>query len=330
MKVYNTHYNVFTDKDSKLKYVFIGDLHGWINNEQIHKVIKNILEIKPDVIMIAGDILNSSKAWHDKEKIKELREFFSFLSSSGIDVVTVLGNHDTHSINDELLERYLSLETDKVHPLYNSSVDLEINDEKVHIAGLVTDSKDGVTAYTNRFAKKNGVDQRPGRIVKTLEPLLDIDKKDTNILLMHDCRQLRMNEVEDATSCFDVRLSAHIHNGYLPFEKTLKDKKYLDQDWRHYLYFGILPLKSGNFARGTIYGNGSRYVLCTQSNDYYYVYYNKNIQDIEYVEIPQSLALEIIKEYNLKPSIITGGVNRYVGLPIEGSEVTSFTLKKRL
>jgi hypothetical protein len=42
-----------------------------------------------------------------------------------------------------------------------------------------------------------------------------------------------------------------------------------------------------------------------------------------------SVAIEFIKKYNLTPSVITGGINRYVGVPFEGSEVTEFSIKKR-
>jgi hypothetical protein len=252
------------------------------------------------------------------------------LTETGADVVTVLGNHDTHIITDTLMQNYMNLENiPGVHPLFNSSVDLNKNGDNIHISGLVTNAIDGVTAATNAIVRHKGIDERPQRIVKTLEPLLNLDQNQFNVLLAHDPRQLRMPRVDEATTDFDMRIAAHIHNGYLPFKKTTKDEKYLDQDWAHYLFFGIPSLKSRNFARGVAYGNTNFYVLCTQTGAYYLVTYNEQKKDNEYKKITEREALEIIRKNNLTPSIITGGVNRYVGVPFEGSEVTSINIKKR-
>ena len=328
MNVFNVKYNVYTKKNSKTSFIVIGDLHGWISNEQIYKVVENINDQNPNIILIAGDILTESYRWLQRKPIERLQKLMKYLTESGADVVTVLGNHDTHFMSEELLKQYLSLgDIERVHPLHNTSVDLEKNGESIHVAGLVTDPIDGVTAVTNRVAKKNGIDQRPQRIIKTLEPIIDLNPDQINILLAHDPRQLRMPDVDEATKEFDVRLAAHIHNGYLPFKVTTKDQKYLDQDWAHYLFLGIPKLKERNFARGVAYGNRNFYVLCTQTNNYYLVKYNKEIGDNEYSKITIDEAIAIIKNYNLTPSIITGGINRYVGMPIEGSEVTSFELK---
>jgi hypothetical protein len=57
--------------------------------------------------------------------------------------------------------------------------------------------------------------------------------------------------------------------------------------------------------------------------------YDQEKKDNEYFKITMSVAIEFIKKYNLTPSVITGGINRYVGVPFEGSEVTEFSMKKR-
>lgn len=330
MKVFNVNYDVFTKKDCKSKFALIGDLHGWVHNNQIKKVIENIKKTNPDVILIAGDILAESYQWTQQDRLNDVKKVLSSLTETGADVVTVLGNHDTHVISRELISNYMNLETiPNVHPLFNSSIDLNKNGENIHVSGLVTDSIDGVTAATNAIVRHKGIDERPQRIVKTLEPLLDLNQEQFNILLAHDPRQLRMPKVDEATKAFDVRLAAHIHNGYLPFKKTTKNEKYLDQDWAHYLFFGIPSLKTRNFARGIAYGNGEFYVLCTQTGDYYLVKFNIEKNDNEYKKINEKQAIALIDEYNLTPTIITGGVNRYVGIPFEGSEVTSFNIKKR-
>lgn len=330
MNVFNVKYEVFAKKDCKSKFILIGDLHGWVDNEQIGKVVNNIKDGNPDIILIAGDILTESYQWLHRGKIATIEKLFRSLTECGADVVTVLGNHDTHIVNEELLHNYMELGSiSGVYPLYNTSIDLNRNNDRIHIAGLTTDAKDGVTAFTNTVAKFKGIDERPQRIIKTLEPLLDIDEEKINILLAHDPRQLRMPEVDLATNTFDVRLSAHIHNGYLPLKITTKDERVLDQDWQHYLYLGIPKLINRNFARGIAYGNAKFYVLCTQTNDYYLVSYNNKKGDNEYKKITINEAIKIIRKYNLTPSIITGGVNRYVGVPFEGSEVTEFNIKKR-
>ena len=330
MKVFNVNYEVFAKKECNSKFVIIGDLHGWIENKQMHRVVRNINDQNPDVIMIAGDILFESNKWLQKSTLKSMRWLLHSLSEGGADVVTVLGNHDTHFLNEDIMKNYLSLgDMERIYPLHNSSIDLKKHNENIHISGLTTDPMDGVTALTNRFAKRSGIDQRPQRIIKTLQPLLNLNKDQINILLAHDPRQLRMPEVDSATRDFDIRIAAHIHNGYLPFSKTTTDKKFLDQDWQHYLLLGIPSLNSRNFARGVAYGNNDFYVLCTQTEDYFLVKYNDLKKDNEYIEITLEEAIHIIKENNLTPSIITGGINRYVNIPFDGSEVTSFKIKSR-
>ncbi len=330
MNVFNVSYHVLTKKNCKSKIVLIGDLHGWVDNAQISKVLDNIKEGEPDIILIAGDILAESFEWHNRGKVEAVEKLLRSLTESGADVVTVLGNHDTHVVDDSLLKAYFDLgDIPNVHPLYNSSVDITKNDESIHIAGLITEARDGVTAATNAMVKLRGVDDRPQRIIKTLRPLLDLDENQFNILLAHDPRQLRMPEVEEATKKFDVRVAAHIHNGYLPFKVSTKRTDVLDQDWAHYLFLGIPKLNKRNFARGVAYGNGNFYVLCTQTNEYFLVSYNPEKKDNEYKAITLEEAIKIIKEKNLTPTVITGGVNRYVGVPFEGSEVTEFDVVKR-
>ena len=330
MNVFNVKYNVYTKKGCKSKFIVIGDLHGWVDNEQIGKVVDNIKDGNPDIIFIAGDILAESYQWTQRGKVTEVEKLLKSLTEGGADVVTVLGNHDTHVLSDELMYNYMNLENiDGVHPLHNTSVDIEKNGESIHIAGVTTEARDGVTAVTNLKPRFTGIDERPQRIVETIRPLLDLDENQINILLMHDPRQLRMPEVDAATKKFDLRMAAHIHNGYLPFKISTQYKEVLDQDWAHYLYLGIPKLKTRNFARGIAYGNQYFYILCTQTNDYYFVRYDEEMKDIDYFPITRSIAIEYIKEYDLTPTVITGGVNRYVGVPFEGSEVTEYNMIKR-
>lgn len=330
MKIFNVNYEVFAKKECNSKFVIIGDLHGWIDNKHIHNVVKNINDQNPDIIMVAGDILSKSNKWLEDSTIKSIRSLLRSLSETGADVVTTLGNHDNRLFNDNMIKNYLSLgDIERVHPLYNSSVDLNKHNENIHISGLATSYLDSFTYETNKLAAKNEIDPRPQRIIQTLEPLLNLNKNQINILLAHDPRQLRIPEVDEVTQDFDVRIAAHIHNGYLPFSKTTTDKKFLDQDWQHYLLFGMTPLKERNFARGIAYGNNNLYILCTQTDDYFLVKYNDLKQDNEYIEITLEEAIGIIKENNLTPSIITGGINRYVNIPFDGSEITSFKMKSR-
>lgn len=330
MKIFNVNYEVFTKKSCNSKFIIIGDLHGWINNNEIHNVVENINNQNPDIIMIAGDILSKSNKWLQDSTIKSMRSLLRSLSETGADVVTILGNHDTRLLSDDILKNYLSLgDIERVHPLYNSSVDLNKNNEDIHISGLTTNYMDSFTFETNRAAEKNEVDPRPQRIIKTLEPLLDLNKNQINILLTHDPRQLRIPEVDEVTKIFDVRIAAHIHNGYLPFSKTIANKKFLDLDWQYYFFRKMSLLKTRNFARGIAYGNNDLYVLCTQTGDYFLVKYNALKKDNEYIEITLEEAVNIVNENNLIPSIISGGINRYVNIPFDGSEVTSFKMKLR-
>ena len=69
MNVFNVKYEVLTKKGCKSKFILIGDLHGWVGNEQISKVVDNIKDGNPDIIFIAGDILAESYQWTQRGKV---------------------------------------------------------------------------------------------------------------------------------------------------------------------------------------------------------------------------------------------------------------------
>ena len=72
MKVFNVNYDVFTKKDCNSKFALIGDLHGWVNNKQINKVVESIKDNNPDIVLIAGDILAESYQWTQAQKLTSL------------------------------------------------------------------------------------------------------------------------------------------------------------------------------------------------------------------------------------------------------------------
>lgn len=83
------------------KILHLTDIHA--NPFLDYKKIENsILEEKPDLICITGDIIKS-----DNEEFKILDPFFSFLRDSRIPVYYIFGNHDIRNRNRMNIYRHL-------------------------------------------------------------------------------------------------------------------------------------------------------------------------------------------------------------------------------
>ncbi len=88
------HLTVKTDKslDKPMKIALVSDTHlgRWFGNRQIDKMVALIDEQSPDVVLIAGDVMNDSTEAYDKTN---MHEHLSKLKAP-FGVYATLGNHD--------------------------------------------------------------------------------------------------------------------------------------------------------------------------------------------------------------------------------------------
>lgn len=108
-------YDIKTDKDVNLRFLFLSDLHLEIhdNTSKIKEVLRN--EPKFDFIVFGGDFFDNDKnAFLEKEKWNNL---ISFLKTKTSAIFAVLGNHDG--------DKTIKLISSDLNLLLNDSFDLE-------------------------------------------------------------------------------------------------------------------------------------------------------------------------------------------------------------
>lgn len=192
------------------KIVLISDIHYYEGYKQkiLDKILNQIIQVSPNYICIAGDVLDTT----NDQNLDQLYEWLNELSSIAPTLV-VLGNHDEksgrignwkHKTNKEYIKQlnninnlYLLDDNNKIFDSINfygfnlSYNYYEANDEKYSI-----------------FEEE----------VKDLNPKF---KKDTyNIILFHSpiniYKYINNNPNHPFNEC-DLILSGHMHNGCLPF-----------------------------------------------------------------------------------------------------------------
>lgn len=105
------------------RIALISDLHlgMFVRTEHIKKVVKQINQMKPDAVVIAGDILDVDLAiLEDPQELKSIaRELQKISSASG--VYLALGNHDP-SMENKKFRKFLK--DSKIRVLHNSCAEL--------------------------------------------------------------------------------------------------------------------------------------------------------------------------------------------------------------
>ena len=110
------------------KIVQVTDLHDAELGENHSRLIKKVASTKPDVILITGDVIDSRR--YDLEK--SLRAMEQLIEIAP--VYYVLGNHEVAT--NEMSKIYEELELIGVHTLKNEHVLVELNGEKIALAGI--------------------------------------------------------------------------------------------------------------------------------------------------------------------------------------------------
>ena len=198
-------YNEACSRDITL--VHISDVHFNIKTKinKLNNLYDYITNIKPDYVMITGDLIDIPSIANDLEKIEEL---FAFLTNLGevTKVIISLGNHDV--IMDEDYSFF-----NKVDDIYNVYVlnNSSYHDQLIYVLGITLP----VEYYYNITGDES---------IDTLALVLDnlknkISRMPKNVLriaMIHSPLRLTEKSIIERLKDFNLILCGHTHNGMVP------------------------------------------------------------------------------------------------------------------
>lgn len=202
------HYDISIAKQAgslkQLHVVMVSDIHlgTIIHNGYLTTMVDSINQLKPDLILFAGDILDENIEAYNKQ---ELTDNFKRLNAP-YGVYASLGNHEYMGGNAEDVIKYLNDAGVKV-----------IKDSYQEIAGcFYLVGRDDLSS-----ARFNGVKRQE---LKTL--MQGIDQSQPIILMDHQPSQIEEAQEQGV----DLQLSGHTHSGQMfPFQ--LVTQRIFEKDW---------------------------------------------------------------------------------------------------
>lgn len=196
----------------ELHVVMVSDVHlnQIVNKKHFQKIVKEINKLNPDIILLAGDIIDSSIDYFTEEKLGEV--FLKLKAPQG--VYAVMGNHEYISGYAE--EHITNLEDAGVTVLRDSHVKVA---NSFFVAGRDDRSAQRFTGKTR---------------LSLAEILENVDNHLPIFLLDHQPYNLE----EAQENGVDLQLSGHTHKGQF-FPNSLITNRIYENDWGY--------LKKGNF-----------------------------------------------------------------------------------
>jgi predicted MPP superfamily phosphohydrolase len=185
-------YNLNLDKtlsSGNLKIVMVSDIHigSIVEEKRVKKLVAEINELKPDVVLMSGDIIDSSIEPFIKYNIKDI--FKEIKSTYG--VYAALGNHEGFGDSiDKIVKAY---EEAGLKVLRD---ELVMINESVYIGGRIDVS----------MARAQRINRKP-----LAEMLEGADK--SKVIIMMDHQPVEFDKAKDAG--VDIMVSGHTHRGQL-------------------------------------------------------------------------------------------------------------------
>jgi uncharacterized protein len=202
------HYDINIPKKAgdlkELKIAMVSDLHlgTIVDNSRLSKMVQKINELHPDIILMAGDIIDDKVAPFIKQNMGEILK--ELKAKNGVYAAT--GNHDYYGGDSEELIK--SLEASGVKVLTDKYV-------KINDSFYVVGREDiAVESYYKRNRKP------------LKELLSDVDKALPVILIDHTPKNLQ----EPMENGADLQVSGHTHRGQL-FPSQYITQSLFELDW---------------------------------------------------------------------------------------------------
>lgn len=319
----NTIYN----KKINSKIVVLADIHEYTNDSKLSKRLANaIKELKPDIILIAGDIFNSGKAWEGGPKLLKFRDFLSHLSLI-CPVCITLGNHDLRGMNKNNKELRLrkfydlkKLNLNRIYPLYNDKVKVNNIEILGYVPRFELMEKEGLKTQIHGLAHDEFIKDYDKEGVKFT------NDNTLKIYLGHDPHLIGVSEsnigLGNLSSC-DFFVTGHLHNGYkhLSLGKRFSKTVELDMGWTEQPT-GILthdgkkinrlfpPIYGKtNLCRGIVYIDDFSQQKVLDIYNKFYINEEKELNIQNWKLIDEVKGRELIMNNNLHPMLISEGVN---------------------
>lgn len=220
-----THYDLTIPKKAgdlrQLHIVAISDIHlgNLVNEKRLDKLVKEIQKINPDVVLLAGDVIDEDIKPFVEQNMKDT--FLRLKIKYG--VYASLGNHEY--IGDHVEEAIHYMEEGGIKVLRDEYVLIE---NSFYVVGRDDRSR-------NRFSATPR---------KELSSLLEgIDKAYPILLLDH--QPYKLDEV--AKEGVDFQISGHTHNGQL-FPNQLITAKIFEVDWGYLQKGNLHAIVSSGFG----------------------------------------------------------------------------------
>lgn len=184
LKIRTTEYEIITNKKiNATNIVLVSDIHlSYATKEkQIKNLVDQINNLKPDIVLIAGDIFDGN--YDLVENIEEIESHFQSIKSK-FGTYAILGNHD------------LRIPRNKIENFINRSNIILLEDAFIEL--------DDITIVGRKDSNDTSREEL-NSLVQTL------DKEKYTILLDHEPDEIIKNVKEN----IDLQLSRHTHHGQL-------------------------------------------------------------------------------------------------------------------
>lgn len=189
VKEYRVKSEILTNNFSGLKIIHFSDLlyKSTVDKEDVKNLIKRINELKPDIVVFTGDLINKN-AKINNEDIEFLEEELESISAK-------VGKYAIYGDEDYSIESYKTIMEKSKFKILNNSYD-EIfykNNESMFIIGLPSSLKEEIKLEDAfNFYKED-------------------EKRKFMIVLVHDGKTIRF--LDESTYEVDLVLGGHSLNG---------------------------------------------------------------------------------------------------------------------
>lgn len=222
-----TNYEIISTKiDQEVKIAMIADVHDYHCRIK-DKIIKQIKELHPDVILCVGDIIDNQTT--DDTSILNFLKSLSKIT----DTYMSIGNHEIENDHgDEFIKQVKAL---KVNVLDKDYVDIIVHKNKIRIGGL----------YDYAFSTGDGDISKESMHNSSTYQFLNEFKQTDNYQIMMSHRPDSFIYGNAIDWDIDMILSGHVHGGQviLPYFGGLYAP---EQGWFPKYHYGKYHLKNTN------------------------------------------------------------------------------------
>lgn len=206
-KIKKYFYSIDTKRDQNIRIILLSDIHYFDKRDygKLDIVLKEIRDLKPNYICIAGDLLDNAYI-NDEDIICNWLERLGHISK----VIVSIGNHDL-LVKENFEAGFNKKLFNKINNLNNVTV---LNDNSVDIENICFL---GITLPASYYYQDHEPQDFLINYINKTFPKVDIHKY--NVLLCHSplkiCDKVVYEKIKIANK-LDLILSGHTHGGITP------------------------------------------------------------------------------------------------------------------